>query len=132
LSSEYVQKRLLNVQEHLQEVKRREEAQQAALAAKREEADRIYTRLKAEKEAAQAAQDEQDFLVNLLHQEEVEARIRQKEQDMRDYRVRSASFVFSISHQLFRLSYCLNSDARLNSFTSQTPQHLVFAVLKFM
>jgi hypothetical protein len=37
------------VQEHLQEVKRREEAHQAALAAKRDEADRIYTRLKAEK-----------------------------------------------------------------------------------
>lgn len=79
---------LLGVQEHLQEVKRREEAQQAALAAKREEADRIYTRLKAEKEAAQAMQDEQDFLVNLLQQEEVEARQRQKEQDMLAYRVR--------------------------------------------
>ena len=79
----------LRVQEHLQEVKRREEAQQAVLAAKREEADRIYTRLKAEKEAAQAAQDEQDSLVNLLQQEEVEARQRQKEQDMRNYRVRT-------------------------------------------
>lgn len=85
---EYVSVSYLRLQEHLQEVKRREDAQQAALAAKREEADRIYTRLKAEKEAAQAAQDEQDFLVNLLQQEEVEARQRQKEQDMLAYRVR--------------------------------------------
>jgi predicted RecB family nuclease len=97
---------VLCVQEHLQEVKRREEAQQAALAAKREEADRIYTRLKAEKEAAQAAQDEQDFLVNLLQQEEVESRLRQKEQEMRAYRVRFTSFWFSICHQLAIHSYC--------------------------
>jgi predicted transcriptional regulator len=78
------------VQEHLQEVKRREEAAQAARAAQRKEADRVFTRLKAEKEAAMAAQEEQEFLINLLHQEENEAKARVAESDRKAHQARSA------------------------------------------
>lgn len=60
-------------------MKRREEAAQEAVAARREEADRIFARLKAEKEAAAAAQEREEFLVNLLHQEEKEAQARARE-----------------------------------------------------
>eukprot|EP00892_Ulva_mutabilis_P003509 jgi/Ulvmu1/152/UM001_0156.1 len=74
------------IQDHLQEVKRREDAQQAAQAAKREEADRIYTRLKAEKEATLAAEEEQHFLINLLRQEEAAERDRQTQAERAAHR----------------------------------------------
>lgn len=91
------------VQEHLQEVKRREEAQQAAQAAKREEADRIYARLKAEKEAAMAAEEEQHFLINLLRQEEAAERDRQTQADRAAYRVRSSFPRLPVRQQLLSL-----------------------------
>lgn len=82
-----MQQVFFSVQDHLQEVKRREDAQQAAQAAKREEADRIYTRLKAEKEAAMAAEEEQHFLINLLRQEEAAERDRQTQAERAAHRV---------------------------------------------
>jgi predicted RecB family nuclease len=85
------------LQEHLQEVKRREEARHAALAARREEADRIFARLKAEKEAAMAAKEEQEFLINLLHQEENEAKQRAKEADRLAFEVSALCALFMVS-----------------------------------
>lgn len=75
------------VQDHLTELKRRDDQQQAALAAQREEADRIYVRLKAEKEASQAAKDEEEFLIGLLQEEEKEAQVAQAVADRKAYEV---------------------------------------------
>lgn len=75
------------VQDHLTELKRRDDQQQAALAAQREEADRIYVRLKAEKEASQAAKDEEEFLIGLLQEEEKEAQVAQAVAERKAYEV---------------------------------------------
>jgi len=76
------------VQEYLQEVKRREEEKQAALAAHREEADRVFVRLKADADAALAAKEQEEFLLGLLHQEESEQRVRRAVEDRKAYEVR--------------------------------------------
>lgn len=101
----------------MQEVKRREDAQQAAQAAKREEADRIYSRLKAEKEAAMAADEEQHFLINLLQQEEAAERDRQAQADRAAYRVcpaprpllvpRHTAAAYRSAQHLNVLSFCV-------------------------
>jgi hypothetical protein len=77
------------VQDHLQELKRRDDEQHAALAAQREEADRIYVRLKAEREGDMAAKEEEEFLIGLLRQEENEAKVARAVADRKAFEVRT-------------------------------------------
>ena len=95
-------------------MKRREDAEAAAKAARREEADRVYARLKGEQEAAAAAREEQEFLINLLHQEEAEARQRAQETARREHQVRAVASVnalLPLTKYILVVMVCLCSKA---------------------